>query len=68
MLMEITILTIITMMTMMTMLFPQDIEKRPVISPTLSEQLKANMRLLQSRFTVQFVCLLVWLRNFPATC
>ena len=45
-------MTLTTMMTMM-MLFPQDIEKRPVISPTLSEQLKAYMRLLQSRFTVQ---------------
>nr|KAG5696736.1 hypothetical protein BaRGS_028856 [Batillaria attramentaria] len=31
----------------------QDIEKRPVISPTLSEQLKAYMKLLQAKFTVQ---------------
>ncbi|KAL8583226.1 hypothetical protein ACOMHN_013781 [Nucella lapillus] len=31
----------------------KDIEKRPVISPTLSEQLKAYMKLLQAKFTVQ---------------
>ena len=31
----------------------KEIEKRPVISPTLSEQLKVYMKLLQAKFTVQ---------------
>lgn len=31
----------------------KEIEKRPVISPSLSEQLKACMKLFQARFTVQ---------------